>query len=69
MTDSVFCFSIKPCPEGWAWTTRSGDDGRALARGRARTRAEAAALVVRFIARAIHPGAVPPVPQTARCTA
>lgn len=61
MTDPAFSFSIKPCEDGWTWAALSGDGGGASTAGRARTKAEAAAMVVRFIARSIHPGSAPPV--------
>lgn len=61
MSDPAYSFSIKPDGHGWIWAASSCDGGCVLAQGRARTRAEAAALVIRFIARSIHPGSAPPV--------
>lgn len=65
MDQSAFSFSIKPDGNGWAWAALSCDGGCVLAHGRARSKAEAAALVIRFIARSIHPGSTPPVPAPA----
>lgn len=59
MSDA-YSFTIRPTDQGWTWSALDGDGARVLASGRARTRAEAAALVVRFIARSLHPGSVPP---------
>lgn len=69
MTDPAYSFSIKPDGKGWRWAALTSDGDCVLAHGRARTRAEAAAFVIRFIARAIHPGSTPPVravPETRR---
>jgi hypothetical protein len=62
MDRTAFSFSIKPDGNDWIWAALSCDGEGVLAHGRARTKAEAAALVVRFIARALHPGSTPPVP-------
>lgn len=64
MDQPAYNFSIKPDASGWTWAALSCDGDCVLAHGRARTKAEAAALVIRFIARSLHPGSMPPVPAT-----
>jgi hypothetical protein len=57
--ESGFQFAITPIRGGWVWETWERDSGHRAAGGVAETKALAAALVVRAIARSMVPGAAP----------
>jgi hypothetical protein len=51
MTETGYNWSITTVPGGWTWALTDRDSGRVLVCGDAPTRAVAAALIVRAIAR------------------
>jgi len=50
-------WTIRPADGRWAWSILGRDDGRVLVQGEAPSRAVAAAMVVRAIARGVVTGA------------
>jgi len=64
-----FKFKIRQLNAGWSWTVYAECDGARVGGGVVATRAQAAAFVIRFITRRLHPGAVLPgqgAPDAAR---
>jgi len=64
-----FKFKIRPLSAGWSWAVHAETDGARLGGGVVATRAQAAAFVIRFITRRLHPGAALPgerAPDAAR---
>ena len=61
-----FRFKISPAASGWSWTTYDAKRGQKLSEGTAATRAQAAACVIRFIARNSDGSGERQPPRTAR---
>jgi hypothetical protein len=59
MQHSGYQWTIRPSGDAWTWQAMNRDDGSVAAQGAARTRAEAAAFLVRAIARGVSDGAEP----------
>ena len=53
MQHDGYHWTIRPSGEGWRWDIRERDDGRLVLEGEAPSRAVAAALVIRALARGV----------------
>lgn len=56
MQHDGYHWTIRPSDEGWLWDIRERNDGRLVLEGEAPSRAVAAALVIRALARGVTGG-------------